>query len=192
MNNNFIKKNNCVSIISGKLKGRKIYFKDTPYLRPTINRIRERLFDWLSKNIKNAHCLDCFAGSGILGIESISRYAAHVTSLEIDQNTAIILKNNAKKLKINNLNIIHTNTICWLKKNGTPYDIIFIDPPYEIELINKTLILLNKNKWLKKNSIIYIEKNKKSFLKVPKNWILYKKKHTSQIEYYLYTVNKPI
>ncbi|CAL4317880.1 16S rRNA (guanine(966)-N(2))-methyltransferase RsmD [Buchnera aphidicola] len=192
MNNNFIKKNNYVSIIAGKFKGKKIYFKDNLYLRPTTNRIRETLFNWLSKTVQNAICLDCFAGSGVLGIESISRNATHVTSLEIDKNTAIILKNNIKKLKINNLNVIHTNAIHWLKKNGTPYDIIFIDPPYSIELINETLILLNKNKWLKKNSMIYIEKNKKKILKIPENWVLYKKKHTSQIEYYLYTLNNKI
>ncbi|WP_422667497.1 16S rRNA (guanine(966)-N(2))-methyltransferase RsmD [Buchnera aphidicola] len=188
MNNYFFKKN-YVSITAGQFKGKKIFFSNTSNVRPTMSRIRETLFNWLSKNIKNAHCLDCFAGSGVLGIESISHYAKSVTSLEIEKKTVLTLLKNIQKLKINNINIIHTNSIYWLKKNGTPYDIIFIDPPYKMNLLNKTIILLNKNNWIKKNSIIYIEKDKKTPLVIPKNWILHKQKKTSKIEFFLYIFN---
>lgn len=83
MHNSFFKKNGKIYIISGKLKGQKLSFKNNLKIRPTTNRIRETLFSWLSQKIKNARCLDCFSGSGALGIEAISRYASFVTFLEI-------------------------------------------------------------------------------------------------------------
>ncbi|CAL4326093.1 16S rRNA (guanine(966)-N(2))-methyltransferase RsmD [Buchnera aphidicola] len=186
MNNYFFKKKGKIYIISGKLKGRKISFSNFLNLRPTTNRIRETLFEWLSKYIKNSRCLDCFAGSGALGFEAISRNAEFLTLLEIEKKTVSILQKNIKKLNINNLELIHTNTFHWLKKTGKPYDIIFIDPPYYQGLIQKTLILLENKKWVKKNSLIYIEKEKSQDLILPKNWILYKKKNTKHIECYLY------
>lgn len=176
MHNYFLKKNGKIYIISGKLKGRKISFKNFPKLRPTTNRIREMLFEWLSQHLKNARCLDCFSGSGALGIEAISRYADFLTFLEIEKKIVLNLKKNIEKLNISNSEIIHTNTFNWLKKNGKPYDIVFIDPPYHQKLIKKTIFLLENNNWIKKNSIIYIEKEKKEPLIMSKNWILYKKK----------------
>ncbi|QNS01780.1 MAG: 16S rRNA (guanine(966)-N(2))-methyltransferase RsmD [Buchnera aphidicola (Pentalonia nigronervosa)] len=184
------KKNRKIYIISGKLKKRNILFTHTSNLRPTMNHIRETLFNWLSTHIKNARCLDCFAGSGILGIEAISRYAAFVTLLEINKKTILQLKKNSVKLNIKNLEIIKTNTLFWLKKIGQPYDIIFIDPPYDTEIINKTIFLLEYGTWLKNNSLIYIEKNKKKNITIPQNWILYKKKISGQTEYCLYVFKK--
>ncbi|AHG60336.1 16S rRNA (guanine(966)-N(2))-methyltransferase RsmD [Buchnera aphidicola] len=186
MNNCFLKKNGRIYIIAGKLKGRKISFNNNQRLRPTTSRIRETLFEWLSKYIKNSRCLDCFAGSGALGLEAISRNAGFLTLLEIEKKTIFKLKKNIKELNISNLELIHTNTLHWLRKTGKPYDIIFIDPPYYQELIKKTVFLLENKKWIKKDSLIYIEKEKQQVLKMPKNWILYKKKVTSQIEYSLY------
>lgn len=92
MNNSFLKKNGKIYIISGKLKGRKISFSNISNLRPTTNQIRETLFEWLSKYIKNSRCLDCFAGSGALGIEAISRHAAFSTLLEIKKKHFLIYK----------------------------------------------------------------------------------------------------
>ncbi|QCI21926.1 16S rRNA (guanine(966)-N(2))-methyltransferase RsmD [Buchnera aphidicola] len=188
MHNYFLQKHGKVYIISGKFKGRKISFNNISNLRPTTNQIRETLFEWLSKYVKNSRCLDCFAGSGALGIEAISRYASFSTFLEINKKTIINLKKNIKKLNIYNAEIIHTNTLNWLKKNGKPYDIIFIDPPYYKGLIESTINLLENNKWIKSQSIIYIEKEKKRPIFIPKNWILYKKKITNNIECYLYFV----
>ncbi|AEO08395.1 16S rRNA m2G966 methyltransferase [Buchnera aphidicola str. Ak (Acyrthosiphon kondoi)] len=189
MHNSFFKKNGKIYIISGKLKGRKISFNNIPNLRPTTNQIRETLFEWLSKYIKNSRCLDCFAGSGALGIEAISRYAAFSTLLEIEKKTFLNLKKNIKNLNISNIEIIRTDAIYWLQKTGKPYDIIFIDPPYYQGLIKKTINLLESKKWIKKNSFIYIEQEKKQPLIIPKNWILYKKKVTNKIQCYLYIFN---
>ncbi|QCI16869.1 16S rRNA (guanine(966)-N(2))-methyltransferase RsmD [Buchnera aphidicola (Aphis helianthi)] len=186
MYNSFFKKKGKVYIISGKLKGRKLSFKDNFSIRPTTNRIKETLFNWLSKYIQNARCLDCFAGSGALGLEAISRYAKFVTLLEINKKTVLSLIQNKKKLNISNLEIIHTNTLDWLIKPKKPYDIIFIDPPYNTELVEKTIILLEKKNWIKNNSIIYIEVKRNQSLIISHNFVLYKKKITSQIACYLY------
>ena len=135
---------NKLYVINGQFKGRKVSFINMPYLRPTTNRIRETLFNWLEKHIKNARCLDCFAGSGILGIESISRLAESVTSLEIHGKLIYSIKENIKKLNISNMHIIKTNALHWLKKNKNSYDIIFIDPPFYQGLVQKIIILLKK------------------------------------------------
>ncbi|CAL4317763.1 16S rRNA (guanine(966)-N(2))-methyltransferase RsmD [Buchnera aphidicola] len=181
-------KKNTLKIIGGKFKKHKIYINHSKNLRPTTNFIRETLFNWITKYIQNAICLDCFAGSGILGIESISRHAKHVTSLEIDKKNIFYIYKNLKKLKINTIKIIHTNTLKWLKEKKNKYNIIFLDPPYNnFQLLQKTIFLLEKNKYTKKNTIIYIEKkiSKKTF-HIPKNWIIQKKKATKKIEYTIY------
>lgn len=190
MHNSFHKKYGKIYIISGKFKGRKISFNNCNHVRPTTNKIRETLFEWLSKYIENATCLDCFSGSGALGIEAISRHAAFLTFLEIEKKTYWTLKTNIQKLNISNAEIIRTNTFYWLNKNSKPYDIIFIDPPYYHGLVEKTINLLENKKWIKKNSLIYIEQEKNQSLTIPNNWILYKKKNNNQIQYYLYIVNQ--
>lgn len=186
MYNSFLKPRGKVYIISGHLKGRKLSFTNNLNIRPTTNRIRETLFNWIDKYIKNSRCLDCFSGSGALGFESISRYAKFVTFLEIERNTVYSLIKNTKKLNISNLEIIHTNTLKWLEQPKKPYDIIFIDPPYNEQLTEKTIVLLEKNKWIKNQSIIYIEMKKTQDLIISHNFTLYKKKITSQIACYLY------
>ncbi|CAL4317897.1 Ribosomal RNA small subunit methyltransferase D [Buchnera aphidicola (Protaphis terricola)] len=186
MYNYFSNKRDKIYIISGKLKGKKISLKNSLNIRPTTNRIRETLFNWLSKYVNNAHCLDCFSGSGALGIEAISRNAKFVTCLEKEKKNVLTLIKNQKRLNISNLEIIHTNTFNWLKRKKKSYDIIFIDPPYHQKLIEKTIILLEKKNWIKNNSIIYIETKRSESIKISNNFILYKKKKTSQIKCYLY------
>ncbi|ALD14995.1 16S rRNA methyltransferase [Buchnera aphidicola (Aphis glycines)] len=190
MYNSFLRKKGRVYIISGKLKGQKIAFKNNLNIRPTTNRIRETLFNWIAKDIKNSRCLDCFAGSGALGLESISRHAKFVTLLEIKKKIILSLIQNAKKLNVSNVEIIHTNTLDWLKKTKKPYDIIFIDPPYNEKLVENTIILLEKKKWIKNKSIIYIETKKNQPLILPYNFTLYKKKITNHIAFYLYIYEK--
>ncbi|MCW5197402.1 16S rRNA (guanine(966)-N(2))-methyltransferase RsmD [Buchnera aphidicola (Chaitophorus viminalis)] len=179
---------NTLHVISGIFKKQKISLKHSKNLRPTKNFIRETLFNWLNNYIQNAKCLDCFSGSGILGIEAVSRNAKFVTSLDIDIQNIYTIKKNLKKLKIKNIKSICVNTIHWLKKKSTPYDIIFLDPPYyKNNLLNKTIFLLENKKWTKKNTIIYIEKNiSQENIKIPNNWILKKKKQTKKIEYKIY------
>lgn len=181
------KKKGFIKIISGKWRGHKIPIYKTKDLKPTLSRMKETLFNWLTPNIQNTNCLDCFSGTGNLGIEALSRNAASVTLLEKNYKTIIYLKKILKKLKTKNAIVIQTDTMKYLKKKGNAYDIIFLDPPFKKKILIKTAFLLEKNGWLKKKTIIYIETEKKTNIKkLPKNWILYKKKNNKKIYYYLY------
>ncbi|WP_343128628.1 16S rRNA (guanine(966)-N(2))-methyltransferase RsmD [Buchnera aphidicola (Kurisakia onigurumii)] len=177
-------------IISGKFGSRKIHAFYNKDMRPTTSIIRETLFNWLDPHIIGSNCLDCFSGSGILGIEAISRNASSVVSLENKKKNFLSIKSNLKKLSIQNLKIIYTNTLHWLKKNNFKYDIIFIDPPFHLNLINQTIFFLYTKKYTKKNTLIYIEYSyKNSTIKIPETWILYKKKKSGTTIYSLY-INK--
>ncbi len=179
-------KKNYIKIISGKLKGMKIYFSKNKCIKPTLNTIREKLFNWLNFNIKNKKCLDCFSGSGALSLESISRSAKHVTILEKNYKAFKNIKKNFNKIKKKKYNIINTNLISWLKKIKKKFfDIIFIDPPYKSNLVNKTIKIIEKNNITKKNSYIYIETKKKYNIHIPKKWIIYKKYIKSTNKYIL-------
>ncbi|CAL4041897.1 Ribosomal RNA small subunit methyltransferase D [Buchnera aphidicola (Takecallis arundicolens)] len=179
-----------IRIISGILKGRMIRTISVNLLRPTLNKIRETLFNWLRKKIYNAECLDCFSGSGSLSIESISRSAKYVTALEKDKKIFDNLKYNINKLNIKNINIIHTNTLLWLKKQSYKYDIIFLDPPYNNNILQEAIFLIENNKLIKKSGYIYIETRKDKKIQYPKSWILHKNKYTNDINYKLYTLYK--
>lgn len=187
--NNKYKKKICIS--GGMYKGRCLNSIKNIKIRPTGARVKKTLFNWLQKYIQNATCLDCFSGSGILSLESISRLAASVTALEIQKKLVKKLKKNTKKLDINTLSIFQTNTITWLKKKSfQQYDIVFLDPPFkDIVLLEKTMSLLNKNNWIKKNSIIYIEQNKKEKkIYFPHQWKIFKKKIIGQVLFMLFYI----
>jgi 16S rRNA (guanine966-N2)-methyltransferase len=181
-------KKNTLKIIGGKFKKYQIKIHHSKNLRPTKNFIRETLFNWIQNYITNSKCLDCFAGSGILGIESISRNAKFVTSLEINKENIKKIYENLNKLKIKKMKVIHTNSLKWLNKKKYTYDIIFVDPPYNnFNLLQETVFLLEKNKYTKNNTIIYIEKKiSHQIIKIPKNWIIKKEKKTKKIEYKIY------
>ncbi|QCI25832.1 16S rRNA (guanine(966)-N(2))-methyltransferase RsmD [Buchnera aphidicola] len=179
-----------IRIISGTFKGKNITTITDHNLRPTMHRIRETLFNWLSQKISNANCLDCFAGSGALSIESISRAAKYVTALENNKKILYNLKKNIVKLNIENIKIIYTNTLSWLKNTPYKYDIIFLDPPYNKKILQKTIFLIEEKKIIKQSGYIYIEKSRFQKIYYPKNWILHKNKYTKNINYKLYFFNK--
>ncbi|XBC43873.1 MAG: 16S rRNA (guanine(966)-N(2))-methyltransferase RsmD [Buchnera aphidicola (Floraphis choui)] len=186
-------KKNEIKIISGKFKGCKIPIKKNYNIRPTTNRMREMLFGWINKNVINANCLDCFSGSGALGIEAISRNALFVTFIEYHKNIIYELQKTFIRLKISNVKTIRVNTIKWLKKIRTPYDIIFLDPPFNTTLLQKAIIYLEKYKYIKMHSLIYIEKEKTpNQLIIPHYWKLYKEKITLKVHYQLYICQKNI
>lgn len=177
-----------IRIISGKFRSRSIKVENIVGLRPTINAMRETVFNWLCNVIEDAICLDCFSGTGALSIESISRNAKYVTSLEINRKLFNNIKNCLKLMRINNISVIHTDSINWLRKiSCKKYNIVFIDPPFGQGLVQKTITLLENNKWLTNKSYIYIEQEvNNSTLIVPNCWVLYKKKLSKKVTYQLY------
>ncbi|VFP81810.1 Ribosomal RNA small subunit methyltransferase D [Candidatus Erwinia haradaeae] len=176
-----------ISIIGGQWRGRKLFVPYGNGLHPTTHRVREMLFNWLAYDIYQAKCLDCFSGSGALGFEALSRHASSITLLEKNQIIARQLTKNKKILGASNGHIINTNTLHYISKKGIPHHIIFIDPPFYQGLIIKTITLLERNFWLENESLIYIESEiNKTDIPVPKNWQIYRKKITGQVESRLY------
>ena len=119
-----------IRIIGGQWRGRKLPVPESAGLRPTTDRVRETLFNWLAADLPQARCLDCFAGSGALGIEALSRYAGHVTLVELEPQVARQLTGNLRTLNSSAGQVIQADTLRWLGTPGQPYDIVFIDPPF--------------------------------------------------------------
>ena len=176
-----------IRIIGGQWRGRKLPVPESPGLRPTTDRVRETLFNWLAPSIVDANCLDCFAGSGALGLEALSRYAANATLLEMERGVAQQLQKNLATLKASNGKVVNTNTLAFLAQAGTPHHIVFVDPPFRKGLLEETLKLLENNGWLANGALIYVESEVENGLPlVPASWSLHREKVAGQVAYRLY------
>ena len=176
-----------IRIIGGQWRGRKLPVPDSAGLRPTTDRVRETLFNWLAADLPQSRCLDCFAGSGALGIEALSRYAGHVTLLELEPSVARQLNSNLQTLKSTTGQVVQGNALQWLNQPGQPYDIVFIDPPFRKGLLSETVTLLENRGWLASEALIYIEcETEQGTLQVPDSWQLHREKTAGQVAYRLY------
>ncbi|AIR70129.1 16S rRNA (guanine(966)-N(2))-methyltransferase [Dickeya fangzhongdai] len=177
-----------IRIIGGQWRGRKLPVPDSPGLRPTTDRVRETLFNWLAPVIAQSRCLDCFAGSGALGLEALSRYAAHATLLEAERNVARQLTQNLSLLSADNAEVVNADTLQWLAKPAPqPYDVVFLDPPFRRGLLDDTLRLLEAGDWLAEEAWIYIETEAENrTLAIPSTWTLHREKTAGQVSYRLY------
>ena len=176
-----------IRIIGGQWRGRKLPVPDSPGLRPTTDRVRETLFNWLAPSMVDARCLDCFAGSGALGLEALSRYAASTTLLEMERHVAQQLQKNLATLKAEHGKVVNTNTLTYLNQSGTPHDVVFVDPPFRKGLLEETLNLLEVNGWLADGALIYVESEVENGLPpVPASWSLHREEIAGQVAYRLY------
>ena len=176
-----------IRIIGGQWRGRKLPVPDSPGLRPTTDRVRETLFNWLAPSMVDARCLDCFAGSGALGLEALSRYAASATLLEMDRSVSQQLQQNLASLKATHAKVVNTNSLTFLGQAGTPHDVVFVDPPFRKGLLEETLTLLENNGWLAEDALIYVESEVENGLPpVPAHWDLHREKVAGQVAYRLY------
>ena len=142
-------------IIGGDWRGRRLEFPRSPNLRPTGDRIRETLFNWLASEVGGSRCLDLFAGSGALGLEALSRGARHCTFLET--SSAAIEGINAHLSLLNAVDrgrVINTNALSW---RDDPFDIVFVDPPFSKDLAIDSLRHLINNQLLKDSALVYLE-----------------------------------
>lgn len=151
-----------VRIIGGRWRGRKLRFPDSDGLRPTGDRIRETLFNWLAPWLPGARCLDLFAGSGALGFEALSRGAAQVVMLEKSPMVVASLKAAAATLEADDaLQIIAADTRRWLKHPAhQKFDIIFLDPPFATDYYQQLLTLLRNGGWLADDALLYLESDR--------------------------------
>lgn len=177
-----------VRLIGGTFRGRKLPVLLAEGLRPTSDRVRETLFNWLQFNIAGACCLDCFAGSGALGFEALSRGAASVTLLDKHAPSVAQLKANAAKLKLENAEVILNDTLNWLESPASQtYDIVFVDPPFHQGLMTPTLDRLFQNGYLTEKSWLYLEQEKAlEWPTLPGGWVCHREKSTSEVRYGLF------
>lgn len=177
-----------IRIISGKFKSRKLPVKDVEGLRPTTDRIKETVFNWLMQDTRNAKVLDCFAGSGGLGFEALSRFAAHTDFIELDKLAATQLQKNITTLKLNNAHVINDNALAFLQKNNsaTPYSLVFVDPPFRKGLAQLCCEALEAQNWLTSDALIYVEVEKELAFSAPQTWQVIKEKQAGQVLCQLY------
>ncbi|MDG6280956.1 16S rRNA (guanine(966)-N(2))-methyltransferase RsmD [Glaesserella parasuis] len=173
-----------VRVIAGLWRGRKLPVLNAEGLRPTTDRVKETLFNWLMMDIAGSRCLDCFAGSGSLGIEALSRQAQAVVFLEKFADAANQLKKNLVSLKAENGKVIQTDTLQFLaqKNSEMPFDLVFVDPPFHQGFVPQVLTALEQNGWLAENALIYVETEKNhSPLVLPEHWQVVKEKTAGQV-----------
>ena len=174
-------------IIGGKWRGRKLSFPTPDGLRPTGDRIRETLFNWLQSDIADAQCLDLFAGSGALGLEALSRGAASCALLELDKQAAQRLTQNCALLKAETAKVHHVDSLFWLEHQcAQSFNLVFIDPPFSKDLWHAAFAALNQPGRLMADALIYIECPKEKVLDIPSNWALLKEKAAGNLCYRLY------
>lgn len=146
-----------VRIIGGQWRGRKLPLIEHKQLKPTPDRVKETLFNWLQSHIVGSVCLDLFAGSGALGFESLSRGAKEVVFIEQNKQLVHAIKQQAKRLQAATGDIYQLEAVNWLQHNSREFDIIFLDPPFGEPLLATCLQLICQKQLLKPNGLIYVE-----------------------------------
>lgn len=178
-------------IIGGRWRSRALAFPVVEGLRPTGNRIRETLFNWLMPELLGSRCLDLFAGSGILGFEALSRGAAYCTFVESNAYAARQLKSNAALLQTDDIRVVHGSALDFLKQAPQPADLVFLDPPFAAQLWQPALTLLEQG-WLRNGALVYIESPMDASIDIGSCWHPHRQKQAGHVCYSLYRYESPL
>ena len=174
-------------IVAGKWRSRLLDIADVPGLRPTAERIRETVFNWLAPRIEGARCLDLFAGTGALGLEALSRGAQSAVFVEQSGIAAATLKANTELLGAEGVVIRQADAVQYLQSTTDgPFDLVFLDPPFAADLNEELCRLLEERKVLCKNALVYIEQDRsKPAPAIPAGWQEIKNKMAGNVRYML-------
>ena len=175
---------NKVRIIGGELRSRMISLPDAEGLRPTPDRVRETLFNWLGQTLYGRTCLDLFAGSGALGFEAASRGAERVVMVERNPAVLRALQGNVKKLGCANVFVQGQDGLEFVSRDAQQYDVIFLDPPFQSDYLPRLLEILPQR--LNKNGVVYVESG--AAITVPPPWQVIKSGKAGQVHYQLLQV----
>lgn len=180
-------KTGFIRIIAGLWRGRKLPVHDVEGLRPTTDRIKETVFNWLMNEVRQSNCLDCFAGSGGLAFEALSRGAQSVTLVEKDKLAAHQISQNLALLKVENARLVNGDCLGFLAQTNETYDLVFIDPPFRKNLANPVCQILQERQLLKPAALIYVEvESELNDFAPPACWQLLKEKSAGQVSFRLY------
>jgi 16S rRNA (guanine966-N2)-methyltransferase len=186
-------------IIAGGWRGRKIPFATVAGLRPTQDRVRETLYNWVADRVLGANCLDLYAGTGALGLEALSRGASNVDFVELSGIAASTLKENLKALPLEgtqSVNVAQMSSFDWIRSQTSrshqagikTYDLVLLDPPFALALMQDTLDALFESKCLAANAAVYLEQAQPlTQLVLPEGWALHRSKKAGQVFYGLIT-----
>jgi 16S rRNA (guanine966-N2)-methyltransferase len=178
---------NSVRIIGGRWRGRRVRFASLPGLRPSPDRVRETLFNWLQAEVPGARCLDLFAGSGALGLEALSRGAARVVF--VDEAAAVTRPLAALLVELDAgsvASVVRADAFTYLKGKGTPCDLVFLDPPFDRDCLPELFTLLEQQGWLAPEAWIYAERAAhRGPPACPAGWTLWRQGRAGEVGYYL-------
>jgi 16S rRNA (guanine966-N2)-methyltransferase len=179
-------------IIAGAWRGRTLRFPDSAAIRPTPDRVRETLFNWLGASIRGARCLDLFAGSGALGLEALSRGAAHVTFVEQESAAAAALRTRLAEWGAPDARVERGDALRYLQGTAQPFDIVFLDPPFASNLLERAAALLDTRHWLSPAARVYVEcASRLGPPPVPAGWQPLRAKRAGQVGYHLFVHAAP-
>lgn len=175
-----------VRIIAGKWRGRRLKVAEVKDLRPTPDRVRETLFNWLAMRVPGAYCLDLFAGTGVLGFEALSRGAAFCVMVDQSREVITQLKEVAATIGADNIDIYQGLMPKQLRSVERPFDIVFLDPPYQENLLLPCCTYLEEHGYLAVNAYIYLEASHAiKDNELPTHWHIIKKGKAGQVFYHL-------
>jgi len=174
-------------IVAGNWRSRLLEIADVPGLRPTSERIRETLFNWLAPRIQGAQCLDLFAGTGALGLEALSRGAGSTIFVEKSALAARKLIENIEALDVSGANVLQMDARTYLREEATgPFDIVFLDPPFAADALEELCRLLQRQALLATDALIYIEQDRaRPEVELPPGWQKTKNKTAGNVRYML-------
>lgn len=181
-------RSSTLRIIGGQWRSRRLPFLTIEGLRPTPDRVRETIFNWLQGRLAGARCLDLFAGSGAFGFEALSRGAAHVTMVEKHPKIVQQLHKNAETLDTQAATIVQADALTWLAHGAiAPFDVVFVDPPYRKAWLSRINQALQDHGHIHHNTLIYIEAERElDPLPVPNTWSLWRSQVAGQVHYSLW------
>ena len=175
-----------VRIIGGHLRGSRLEVPDRPGLRPTPDRVRETLFNWLMAHVGGARCLDLYAGTGALGIEALSRGAREVVFAERDPGLAAALRANLARLGQASVQVIAGEALAALDAQAAPFDIVFLDPPFADDLWAAAAQRLETRGLLRTAAHVYVEMPLEAHPALPAEWHLHREGKAGQVRHLLY------
>lgn len=181
-----------VRIIGGSLRNSRLLVPALPGLRPTPARVRETVFNWLAPTITGARCLDLCAGTGALGIEAYSRGAASVQFVERDAQAVQALRANLARLKLDATTVAAMDAASFLRGTGQPCDVVFLDPPFALDLWALLARQLEAGGWLAAQALVYVESPRTGVAGLPANWSVHREAQAGEVRFALYRRSLPL